>query len=254
MSDLGNLRGDLVWHTFNSRESLAEELATRISDGLSKAYTSREQACIAFSGGSTPKPLFKALQTKPVEWQYVLTTLVDERWVPNDHELSNDQFITSNLLKALDPAPIFIPLFLDDKEANEACTKIASNFDEARIVRGSGPTNKRFDTVVLGMGDDGHTASFFPDAENIGELVKYDAEQVLQTCISPASQTQRITWSLAALLDTQELVLHITGRAKRELFEKATEAAYCTDEELAVWPIRAMAYQRHVTLHIYYAD
>ena len=104
-------RGDLVWHTFASREQLADDLADHLTASFNAAIDQRGQASVALSGGSTPLPLFKALADQSIGWPQVLATLVDERWVPPSHKLSNQQFITTHLLNSLSDPLEFVPLF-----------------------------------------------------------------------------------------------------------------------------------------------
>ncbi|HAU68395.1 MAG: 6-phosphogluconolactonase [Arenicella sp.] len=254
MTDLHSKKfelGEIVWHEFSSSQALALDLADELINRFRVISDQHQNPFAAFSGGSTPKPLFEALSAQDFDWSQALLTLVDERWVEPTHELSNHRFITEHFLSRLPEQSEFIPLYAKANTVIESLPLVQSLFDTAIQNRKS---ESFFDAVVLGMGGDGHTASFFPDATNVSELVTYASDVSLQTCISPASQVDRVTWSLARLLSTPYLVLHITGQQKRDLFSHAIAGATASFDDLCNLPIRSVAYQSHTPLHVYYAD
>jgi 6-phosphogluconolactonase len=106
-----------------------------------------------------------------------------------------------------------------------------------------------FDVVILGMGEDGHTASFFPDADNIVELVDPMSGSHLLSCNSPSTQVARVTWSLPRILSASFMVLHITGEKKKTVYQQALE-----NDDATTLPIRAAIFQEAVRLNVYYAD
>ena len=241
------MNNDVTWNQGADPQSLAENLAGELVLKIGEAIAKRGKAVIAFSGGSTPKPLFQALAQHDVDWSKLVITLVDERWVPATHELSNAAFIRKHFFDLLPIEVTFIDLYQPAQTVeasyplvlDQYCSATDSTVDNLRA----------FDVVVLGMGDDGHTASFFPDADNIAQLVSYKTEQQLLTCHSKNSQVERITWSLSSLLNTDFLALHFIGEKKRKVFEIAAEGG--SAEEL---PIRAAIFQSQAPLHVYYAD
>lgn len=236
-----------VWNQGADAQSLAENLAGELVLQIEQAIHQKNQAVIALSGGSTPKPLFKVLAEHHIDWSKVVITLVDERWVPETHELSNAAFMKQHLLNGLPESVVFVPLY---QAAQTVEASMSLVLDEYCKATGSTPKNLRpFDVVILGMGGDGHTASFFPDASNVSELVSLEASQPLLTCQSPSTQVERITWSLPSLLNTDFLALHFTGTSKLDVFERAA-AGGCISE----LPIRSAIFQNHVPLNVYYAD
>ncbi len=251
LTELTFARGKVIWHEFASPNALAEALANTLVEQFTALLAAECSPLAAFSGGSTPKPLFEALAGKSLEWRHALVTLVDERWVDVAHELSNERFIKAHFLSNLVQQPEFLPLYVEADSVATSLPSVLNNYKRATANR----TSKYFfDEVILGMGTDGHTASFFPDADNVRELITYNEAVALQSCVSPASQVERVTWSLAALLRTPFLVLHMTGQTKRELFEQATQADTANLADLMQLPIRSVAYQSHVPLHVYYCD
>ena len=238
---------NFVWHQGADQQSLADNLAGELTVLINNAIADKGSAVIAFSGGSTPKPLFKALATHEIEWSKVIITLVDERWVPETHELSNAAFLKQYLLNDLPSEVRFVPLFQAADSVTASFPGVIANYCEAT---GSSTRDPRsFDIVILGMGGDGHTASFFPDADNVAELVNPQATEPLLSCVSPSTQVERITWSVPMLLNTDYLALHITGEAKKTVFEQACEA-----EDATELPIRCAIFQQIVPLNVYYAD
>ena len=238
------------WHESNTQQSLASDLADRITVELSAAIAQRGQAIIAFSGGSTPKPLFEALLTRNIDWSKVIVTLVDERWAPIGHPLSNAGFLIDHLLGKLPTTPKFVPLFnISAAAMNASMSLIPVLCDYARITESTIAQPARFDVSILGMGSDAHTASFFPDADNIKQLVDPNSTEMLLSCTSPSSQIDRVTWSLPMLLKSSFLALHFTGKSKRNVFEQALG-----DSNAELMPIRSFLFQTEKHLNVYYSD
>lgn len=244
---------NIVWNEGLDATSLAENLAGELVVQIGNAIAEKGRAVIALSGGSTPKPLFNALADHSIDWEKVIVTLVDERWVPESHELSNAAFMKQNLLNALPVGTRFVPLYQAAQTVEASFDLVLADYREATATQSAlnsvHDSLSPFDVVILGMGGDGHTASFFPDAKNIRDLVDIDADQPLLTCHSPSTQVERITWSLPTLLNTTFLALHFTGSGKLDVFEKAMSGG--ATEEL---PIRSAIFQTRTPLNVYYAD
>lgn len=235
------------WHQGADAESLADNLAGELVVKLGDAINRNGIAVMALSGGSTPKPLFKSLADHDVDWSRVVITLVDERWVPETHALSNAAFMHRYLLDALPDTVRFVPLYQPAESVAASYPAVLGNYCVATSSSMDAP--RPFDIVILGMGGDGHTASFFPDADNVAELVDPESPTLLLTCESPSTQVPRITWSLPALLNTQFLALHFTGAEKRRVFEQA-----CAGTDATELPIRSAIFQNKIPLQVYYAD
>lgn len=140
-------------HTFENGAALAQGLADAVSSALAAGVAARGSASIAVSGGSTPKAFFQALSKKDIAWDKVTVTLVDERFVPPESDRSNHGLVAANLLQDKAAAATFLPLYQAAPTA-EAAADLASR-ETAKI-------GAPFDVAILGMGTDGHTASFFP--------------------------------------------------------------------------------------------
>jgi len=236
-----------TFHRGSDKQSLADHLAGEVSVQISNAIREKGSAVLALSGGSTPKPLFEALSNHDVEWSKVIITLVDERWVNEEHSLSNAAFMKTYLLNKLPDTVRFVRLYQEAESVEVSLPFVVADYLVATHSTADAP--RAFDIVILGMGGDGHTASFFPDATNVAQLVDIDSVDPLLTCNSPSTQVERVTWSLPVLLNTGFLALHFTGQDKKDVFEKA-----CEGGDVSQLPIRSVLFQDRVELNVYYAD
>ncbi|NTJ41401.1 6-phosphogluconolactonase [Agrobacterium larrymoorei] len=226
-------------HVFANGPELAEKLAGDVAQRLKEALEERGTASIAVSGGSTPKLFFQALSKHPLAWGQVNVTLVDERFVPADSDRSNHKLVADNLLQNEAAAAYFLPLYQSAASAEDAATlatvKTADICDP-------------FDVVILGMGTDGHTASFFPGGDNLEEALDLDEPRAVLPMEAEGAGEERLTFNLSALHDASFLVLHIEGAAKKETLEKAQ--ADLDEDEM---PIRAVLNRADSPVNIYWA-
>jgi 6-phosphogluconolactonase len=203
-------------HRFANARELACELAKEIAAQLASALQVRATASLVVSGGTTPIPMFRHLSQIKLDWARVQVTLVDERWVDPADQASNERLVRSTLLQGFAAAAQFIPL----KNAAETPQLGAADAWSA-LKRIPSP----FDVVVLGMGEDGHSASWFP--ESPGLLVALDLHMP-PACVAmwaPVAPHQRLSLNLAAIAATRQLFLHFTGQRKWEVYQAATADA-----------------------------
>lgn len=199
-------------HAFPSRAELARTLAATIAGRLSDAIAARGAGFIAVSGGSTPALLFAELSEAAIDWGKVIVTLIDERLVPPDQPRSNARLVADKLLQGPAAAARFVPLYHGADDGEEAARR-------ARTELGALPWP--LDVAVLGMGGDGHTASFFPDAPNVAELLAADASKLVLPVESAAAQEHRLTLTLGKIVEAGFVALHIEGPDKRQVLERA---------------------------------
>lgn len=227
----------MVFHTFSSGEEAATRLAAEVADVLSDAVKKRGHASLVVSGGSTPRPFFAALKKCALPWDKIWITLADERWVDNTSADSNERMVREQLLTG---GVHFVGL---KNSAGIPAEGIAEA--EKRL----GVIAKPYDVVILGMGEDGHTASLFPETSGLSEAL--DSKQA-HTCAAimppPYAPYPRMTQTLAALVNTRRLILHITGVKKQALYEEALKPGSCL-----TLPIRAIVQQKQVPLEVYWA-
>lgn len=199
-------------HTFDDRETLARELAEHIAGELTQSLDTHGEASLVVSGGSTPKPLFEHLSQQDLDWSRVTVTLADERWVDADHEDSNARLVAQHLLQNRATGARFVPLVNDAGSPEEGLAAC-----EERLHAVPHP----FDVVVLGMGSDGHTASLFPGTPTLAEGLDLENPATCLAVHPLDAPHPRMSLTLAALLDSRRLILHITGEGKWEVYQRA---------------------------------
>jgi 6-phosphogluconolactonase len=207
----------VTWHEFASPDEVAEALAKRVARELAGALAMRGKASLAVSGGKTPVRFFQALSAQPLDWRNVGITLVDERLVPETNQRSNARLVQENLLRGEAAEARFIPLY----SSAESPGRAARNAESALAI-----SALRFplDVVVLGMGTDGHTASFFPDAGNLESLLDPSAEAIVAPVHAASGGEPRLTLTLARIVEAVFVALHIEGADKRQVLETAAAA------------------------------
>lgn len=226
-------------HIFENGTALAERLADAVSAKLAAAIEVRGAASIAVSGGTTPKAFFRALSRRELDWTKVTVTLVDERFVPPENERSNHGLVAANLLQNKAKAAKFLPLYHAAATAEDAA---------ATANRSVAAVGAPFDVVVLGMGTDGHTASFFPGGTRLQEAIDPATPRGVITMDADGAGETRLTFTFSSLEDAGLLVLHIEGDGKKEVLARAEAPG---DE--AEMPIRAMLRRATSPLQIYWA-
>jgi len=211
---------------FPSPEELAAALAETIAAAISRRLEKDGTAAIAVSGGTTPVRFFQALSKKSLNWRAVTITLVDERWVPADSARSNAGLVQRDLLQGPAAAATFIPL----ADATTTPEQGKAGIEEA--IRG---LNLPFAAVTLGMGNDGHTASFFPGGDRLAEALNPSAGQTVETMRAPGAGEPRVTLTLPLLLAADTIAIQIEGAAKRAALDAAMQPGPVMD-----MPIRAV--------------
>ncbi len=225
------------WNEFATREELAAALAGAVADVLRAAISRRGTAFLAVSGGTTPGRFFAALSRQELDWSKVTVTLVDERFVPESSARSNAALAKANLLQNEAAAAQFAPLF------HEAATvEQGADLADAEIRALPWP----LDAAILGMGGDGHTASFFPDADGLNALLDPASNRIVMPVHSETAGEPRLTLTLAALVKAGLLAVHIEGAEKRNVIEVALAA----DKAL---PIRTVLDRAPRAAEIYWA-
>lgn len=230
---------NVTTHSFTDCPAQAAALAERIAAQLREALDQRDSAVLAVSGGSTPKELFARLSREPLDWARVQITLVDERWVPDTDERSNARLVQSLLLQNAASAARFVPLYTGAATPEDGLAEV-----NARIDALPAP----FDVVILGMGDDGHTASFFPGGDHLAEALDLDGQMKVLPMRAPGAGEPRITLSLPAVLDTRALYLLVTGATKRDLLADARLGLGAAQH----YPVRAVLTQSRTPVAVYW--
>lgn len=224
----------MLLNAFPQAADASAALAQAVAADLAAAIDSRGRATLAVSGGRSPVPFFQALAQTALDWQRVTITLVDERVVPPEHADSNAGLVRQYLLQGPAAAAAFLPL------VNTA----ANPEQELATAQTLWQTP---DVVVLGMGDDGHTASLFPAADNLAEGLDAANPQALIGIVPPAAPHRRISMTLAELQRSGKLYLAIAGAGKRAVLDTAAQAVDAT------YPISYLLQPSEKPLHVYWA-
>ncbi len=220
---------------FDDRAELAKSLARKVASLLQEAIDTRGKASLVVSGGRTPLAFFQALSRQPISWSKVLVTLADERWVDADDPASNEALVRQNLMQGWAASARFVGLKTPHATV-EAGLELATDW------LGALPTP--LDVVILGMGNDGHTASLFPDCPNLKQGL--ETGDVL-IAAHPASQPlPRISMSLSTLLNSRQIYLHLEGKDKADTLAKALAG-----NDVTAMPIRAVLGQKQTPVDVY---
>ncbi len=229
---------------FAGRDALLDAMQEIFVDSVGQALAARERASLLLSGGSTPRRLYERLADAPLDWTRVDLALVDERWVPADHEASNERMLRETLLRGRAASARLVSMY------NGAAHPAAALADREAAYR---ELPRPFDLLLLGMGPDGHTASLFPHARGLDVALRDDGPVLAAVDAMPSAvtgaYTERMTLSLAGLLGARRHILLLTGADKL-----ATLRAAQAGDDVAEMPIRALLGRSGLALELYYAD
>ena len=174
-----------------------------ISERLNSSIKRSGTASLVLSGGSSPIKIFEELSSIDLPWSEVQVTLVDDRLVEADNKDSNQNLILNYFLKSKAKVAQFFPL------TEDLITK--SNFFKTP-----------FDVVLLGMGEDGHFASLFPDMIDDFDAFNSDAKfKIFKTESQGNPFLPRITMNLSLILNSEMIVLLVKGKSKLKVLDEA---------------------------------
>src|SRR5882762_6318453 len=216
----------------------AAVLAAAIAAQLRAALVRRGAASLVVSGGRTPVLMFAHLARHALDWPRVHITLADERWVGSDDAASNEGLVRATLLRGAAAQARFQGL------KNAAVTPAAGAVQAWEALSA---LPRPFDVVVLGMGEDGHTASLFPGDPQLAAALDASAPPGCLEMHSPAAPQLRLSLNLAALLDARRIFIQILGAQKWQVYQRARAAG-----EEAELPIRAIFRHSTVPVDVYW--
>ncbi|MFN7109031.1 MAG: 6-phosphogluconolactonase [Brevundimonas sp.] len=203
---------------FPTVETWAEAIAARLAETLGAAVRDNGRALFAGPGGSTPAPVYRRLATTDLDWSKIAVTLVDERYVPETSPESNARLIRDVLLQDRAAAARFIPLYTPEVTVDRAGIVAAKALADA---------GGRFDAVLLGMGEDGHICSMFPESPTLKTLLtptlKPTVLGVPHGRDGMAPTLERLSINLAYLMSAGRVILGLKGAAKRRVFEQEAQ-------------------------------
>lgn len=201
--------------TFASRPALYAAAAERIAEWLRAGIAARGQACAALSGGTTPEPAYALLAEQAIDWSKVTFALVDERFVAPEHPASNEALLRRALAKPL------------RKGARVAAMYGAGTPAQAALRADDAYAALHFDIVLLGMGVDGHTASWFPGAAGLSDALDSHCARSVVALRAPGApgSADRLSLTLAAIVRAERVALLITGAEKLTALEAGASQA-----------------------------
>lgn len=195
---------------YPDRDMLAIEVASEIAGDLETHLLHHDTVSFAVAGGTTPAPIFDDLCAADIAWDRVHVMATDERWVAMEHERSNARMIRQRLLTNRASAARFIPFHVPAREPEEVLAEI-----ETQIL-----PELPLSVLLLGMGEDMHTASLFPGVEGLEQALAADAP--ILSVLRPDSQPDpRVTLSAHVLEGALAKHLVIYGDAKKTALERA---------------------------------
>lgn len=194
-------------HSFDLKNALVHALADSMQEDIGRAVEKHGDARILLSGGSTPGPVYRELDARLTKKQHILLGLVDERYVPFESEYSNERLIRECFPQVTGVSGKVSGMVYDlnDEEANIQ-----------QVILAYQPFFERTDLCLLGMGEDGHFASIFPNDPASG-LALQTTSQAIRSTRAPNFPNQRITWDLECLRKAESTYLLITGEKKINL-------------------------------------
>jgi len=221
---------------YSDLQASCRELSLQIATTLESAITARGSAGLIVSGGKSPIALFEALRRLPLEWSRVHVGLADERWVDPSDASSNEKLVRDHLLADAAAAAHFAGL---KTAAATPELGAAAAWDALAHVP------RPFDLVVLGMGDDGHTASLFPNSPNLAAAIDPAAAPACIAMRSPTAPHARLSLNASALLDSRRIVLFLNGAEKWRVYTAASLPGPVDD-----MPVRTILRQRRTPLDV----
>jgi 6-phosphogluconolactonase len=205
---------------FNDSNELSAAAAELFVQAAKEAITTKGSFTVALTGGSSPIKMHQLLATpafsEQVDWANVYVFWGDERWVPMEDDRSNAKMAFETLLNFVDiPADQIYPMY----DAVLKPEEFAVNYEQS-IKNIVGP-NGEFDLILLGMGDDGHTASLFPGTDVLNEQDKWVAAYYLE-----AQDMYRITLTAPLINRAKQLVVMTFGEKKTHALHEVLEGEY----------------------------
>lgn len=194
-------------------QAMAADMALQVAGALRVAIAERGRALLVVSGGRSPVAFFQRLACEALPWKQVLVSLADERWVPISDAASNEALVRRHLLQGAAAEACMIGLYRSAQSLELA----ASLADQA--IAGL----PAIDVLVLGMGDDGHTASLFPHSPLLAAALRADCAQAVLPMQAPTAPHERLSLTLPRLAAARLSLLAIQGPAKLQTLSRALQ-------------------------------
>ena len=203
---------------FSDLEALSAAAAEFIATISRKVTESTGNFSMALSGGVTPRPLYalfgSTLYRERIDWKRVRIFWTDERCVPPDHPESNYKLAFDSFLSRVSIPPNNIHRIKGEASADQAARAYERDI---RLFLG-GPAFPIFDLIILGVGEDGHTASLFPASGAAKERVRVVAPVYLEP-----PKLNRVTLTLPTLNNAVQILFLVSGKSKQNVIKEIVE-------------------------------
>jgi len=197
-------------------KNFVSDAANFIVDQARKALADRGEFRIALSGGNTPRPVYGRVAAMPLPWEQVLITFGDERCVPPDHEQSNYRMARESLLVPAGVPEKSVLRMRGEIDPQTAAMEYQDHVD--LLARQRNEQVYRHDLILLGLGDDGHTASLFPDTAALQEMDR----RVVANFV-PKLSAWRLTFTLPFINHARHVCFLVKAAKGAELIERVLE-------------------------------
>jgi len=228
-----------VFKSFDDKAALQQASADWIAARLDDAIKRRGSAIFMGSGGRTPGPIYETLSQANLDWAKVQVGLCDERWVDSDHSASNGAMLERTLLQNKAAAADYVPMKIRGDDPFAAVAVVNDFYLDAGLT----------DVMLLGMGPDAHTLSWFAGARGYEAAVDPDTTSIVAAIEAIESEVTgpnllRMTLTQPCVAYARNVLLLITGADKRDVFETAPADA----------PVSLMKRAAGDALTVYYCD
>lgn len=224
---------------FINSDILVENLVKSVCEKLASTLLQKERASLILSGGSTPKRFLNTLSKCDIEWQRVDVGLSDERWVSATDVKSNERFIRENFLINNAKRANFIGMYQDERSVYEAQKDVQESIAKKLFP---------FDIVILGMGLDGHTASLFPQTEELKEALSLKNLALCSAVKLGNDMIDRMTLTRQAILSAKNIYIHFEGKDKIDVYNQALMG-----DDIYEMPIRSILQEEQKNIEVYFA-
>jgi 6-phosphogluconolactonase len=235
----GTARFDKRLRRFPDSAALTKALAAEIIASLEDGLRAGRSASLVVSGGRSPVALFETLSSSELDWRRVWIALTDERCIETTSSDSNEHLVREHLLRNAAAKANFVGM---NTGAADPDGGAASSW---QVIA---PLPRPFDYVLLGMGDDGHTASLFPDSPGLSVALDPLQPPGCVRMMAPVAPHARMSLNLSALLDARRIALLILGSGKWATYERALMSGPVSE-----MPVRALLRQQQVPVSVYWA-
>lgn len=201
---------NLTTSNYTDRITLATGLAEKVAEQLSAAIAEKGVATLVVPGGKTPGAFLEILSLADIEWSKVRVTVTDERWEPMDSPRSNYGLLRSTLLQNRAASAKLISLYREFDKPEDVADEINADVQDMLPI----------DVCVLGMGNDGHTASLFPDADCLALALSEDCPNAILMVDSESAGEPRVTLTARVLKNSGKVHLLISGQDKSDTLDR----------------------------------